>query len=139
MGHMIWPMWHGYSPSWKTGEWTINRTKIVTFGFSKRSSFWVNASGDQPDKIWDSECYNFLSGLLFTLLFFRMDCICHKLLFHYYSLRLRIPTVKLKIPGKLFLKSNSELLLHSSYSFWPLAIVFSIFHIFSWLRTITWM
>ena len=29
----------------------------------------------------------------------------------------RIPTVKLKIPGKLFLKSDSELLLHSSYSF----------------------
>ena len=32
---------------------------------------------------------------------------------------IRIPTVKLKIPGKLFLKSNPELLLHSSYSFWP--------------------
>ena len=32
---------------------------------------------------------------------------------------LRIPTVKLKIPGKLFLKSDPELLLHSSYSFWP--------------------
>ena len=30
---------------------------------------------------------------------------------------IRIPTVKLKIPGKLFLKSNPELLLHSSYSF----------------------
>ena len=29
----------------------------------------------------------------------------------------RIPTVKLKIPGKLFLESNPELLLHSSYSF----------------------
>ena len=29
----------------------------------------------------------------------------------------RIPTVKLKIPGKLFLKLNPELLLHSSYSF----------------------
>ena len=29
----------------------------------------------------------------------------------------RIPTAKLKIPGKLFLKSNPELLLHSSYSF----------------------
>ena len=37
---------------------------------------WINASADQPDKIWDSECYNFLSGLLFTVLFFRMDCIC---------------------------------------------------------------
>ena len=31
--------------------------------------------------------------------------------------RNRIPTVKLKIPGKLFLKSNPEILLHSSYSF----------------------
>ena len=30
---------------------------------------------------------------------------------------IRIPTVKLKIPGKLFLKSNPELLLHSSNSF----------------------
>ena len=29
----------------------------------------------------------------------------------------RIPTVKLKIPGKLFLKSDPELLLNSSYSF----------------------
>ena len=29
----------------------------------------------------------------------------------------RIPTVKLKIPGTFFLKSNPELLLHSSYSF----------------------
>ena len=29
----------------------------------------------------------------------------------------RIPTVKLKIPGKLFLNPNPELLLHSSYSF----------------------
>ena len=29
----------------------------------------------------------------------------------------RIPTVKLKIPGKLLLKSDPELLLHSSYSF----------------------
>ena len=29
----------------------------------------------------------------------------------------RIPTVKLKIPGKLFLNANPELLLHSSYSF----------------------
>ena len=29
----------------------------------------------------------------------------------------RIPTVKLKIPGKIFLESNPELLLHSSYSF----------------------
>ena len=29
----------------------------------------------------------------------------------------RIPTVKLKIPGKLFLESNPELLLHSSYNF----------------------
>ena len=29
----------------------------------------------------------------------------------------RIPTVKLKIPGKLFLKSYPQLLLHSSYSF----------------------
>ena len=33
---------------------------------------------------------------------------------HYY----RIPTVKLKIPEKAFLKS--ELLLQSSYSFWPI-------------------
>ena len=33
------------------------------------------------------------------------------------SLSGRFPTVKLKIPGKLFLKSNPELLLHSSYSF----------------------
>ena len=31
--------------------------------------------------------------------------------------RTRIPTVKLKIPGKLFLNPNPELLLHSSYSF----------------------
>ena len=31
---------------------------------------------------------------------------------------IRIPTVKLKFPGKLFfLKSDPELLLHSSYSF----------------------
>ena len=30
-----------------------------------------------------------------------------------------IPTVKLKNPGILFSKSNPELLLHSSYSFWP--------------------
>ena len=30
---------------------------------------------------------------------------------------IRIPTVKLKIPEKLFLKSDPELLLHSSYSF----------------------
>ena len=29
----------------------------------------------------------------------------------------RIPTVKLKIPGKLLLKWNPEFLLHSSYSF----------------------
>ena len=59
----------------KTGQLTINRTKIVTFGTSKRLFFRINASADQPDKIWDSECYNFLSGLLFTVLFFRMDCI----------------------------------------------------------------
>ena len=31
----------------------------------------------------------------------------------------RIPTVKLKTPGKFFLKSDPELLLHSSYSFQP--------------------
>ena len=31
----------------------------------------------------------------------------------------RIPTVKLKIPEKAFLNPNPELLLHSSYSFWP--------------------
>ena len=38
------------------------------------------------------------------------------------TLPTRIPPVKLKIPGKAFLKSESrisELLLHSSYSFWP--------------------
>ena len=35
------------------------------------------------------------------------------------SITSRIPTVKLKIPGKRFLKSNPELLLHSSYCFWP--------------------
>ena len=29
----------------------------------------------------------------------------------------RIPTAKLKIPGKAFLNPNHELLLHSSYSF----------------------
>ena len=66
----------------------------------------------------------------------------------------RIQTVKLKIRGKLFLNLNPELLLHSSYSFWPklstnvsgwdlaspqpwknVKNVFSIFHIFSWLRS----
>ena len=31
----------------------------------------------------------------------------------------RIPTVKLKIPEKHFWNPNPELLLHSSYSFWP--------------------
>ena len=35
----------------------------------------------------------------------------------YLKVPFRIPTVKLKIPGKLFLKSNPEFLLHSSYSF----------------------
>ena len=30
-----------------------------------------------------------------------------------------IQTVKLKIPGKHFRNPNPELLLHSSYSFWP--------------------
>ena len=37
---------------------------------------------------------------------------------------IRIPTVKLKIPGKHFWNPNPKLLLHSSYSFWP------CFHIF---------
>ena len=37
---------------------------------------------------------------------------------HSFKPESRIPTVKFKIPGKLFLKSNPELLLHSSYSFW---------------------
>ena len=33
------------------------------------------------------------------------------------NLRIRIPTVKLKIPGKLFLNPDPEFLLNSSYSF----------------------
>ena len=33
------------------------------------------------------------------------------------SVRFRIPTVKLKIPGKLFLNPNLELLLRPKYSF----------------------
>ena len=37
--------------------------------------------------------------------------------FDFLSFCIRIPTVKLKILGKLFLKSNPDLLLHSSYSF----------------------
>jgi len=34
-----------------------------------------------------------------------------------YTDETRIPTVKLNIPGKLFLNAKPELLLHSSYSF----------------------
>ena len=44
------------------------------------------------------------------------------------SLRIRIPTVKLKIPEKLFLKSDPKLPLHSKRLFY-----FS--HFFSWSRT----
>ena len=40
------------------------------------------------------------------------------------KVQLRIPTVKLKISGKLFLKTNPELMLHSSYR----KYVFQIFH-----------
>ena len=44
------------------------------------------------------------------------------------AVRARIPTVKLKIPSKLFfLKSNPELLLHSSYSFQKRLLYFSHF------------
>ena len=43
----------------------------------------------------------------------------------------KIPTVKLKIPGKLFLKSNPELLLQSSYSFDHEKNVKNVFSIFT--------
>ena len=43
---------------------------------------------------------------------------CSKTSWHcLYQFTIRIPTVKLKIPRKRFLKSDPELLLHSSYSF----------------------
>ena len=57
------------------------------------------------------------NDLMIIMLIFQNEDISKQDISQNLNFVTRIPTVKLKIPGKAFLNPNPELLLHSSYSF----------------------
>ena len=71
-----WQIQNNWLKKWRLEKMVWPNKRCV----SKSGAYLKDLSADSPDNVRDSECYNFLSGLLLTVLIFRMKCICLKII-----------------------------------------------------------
>ena len=104
---VVWPIWENFRVKWKyfklfTCVWRSAGGLLIQVNLNRKINYMT----------WHTSNVN---------IFICVNTVNIHITIRWWhsSFFSRVPKVKLKIPGKLLLNPNPELLLHSSYSFWP--------------------